>query len=39
VVVSDAGENPDLTVEEELVKRAFSYPEASSEILKDRFGL
>jgi len=39
VVVSDAGRNPDLTVEEELVKRAISYPETISEILKDRSGL
>jgi hypothetical protein len=37
--VSDTGRNPDLTVEEELVKRAFSYLEAISEILKDRFSL
>jgi hypothetical protein len=39
VVVSDAGRNPDLTVEEELVKRVISYPETISEILKDRSGL
>jgi len=37
VVVSDAGRNPDLTVEEELVKRMFSYPETISETLKSRF--
>ncbi|MBE9478306.1 MAG: hypothetical protein IMY81_03560 [Chloroflexi bacterium] len=39
VVVSDAGRNPDLTVDEELVERAFSYPETISKTLKDRFDL
>jgi hypothetical protein len=39
VVVSDTGRNPDLTVDEELVERAFYYPETISETLKDRPGL
>jgi len=39
VVVSDAGRNPDLTVEKEMVKRAFSYPETIPETLKYKSGL